>query len=116
MSKRRLWRRIGFPSKHETQRAVSRKDRPDLIAAPVVGEVKNQIRHDWEPPQIERYLATLDKAAPNDANWRGVLIRAERHLAEAAVARLNASPYAGRIQVWGVYTNKLGLTVAKRQY
>lgn len=113
---RRVWRRIGFPSAPETQRATSRDDRPDLIAAPVVGEVKNQIRQDWGPHQIERYLDTLDGSRPTEGPWRGVLIHAERHLAEAAEARLRASRDADRIQVWGVYANRLGRTVAKRQF
>lgn len=102
----RIWRQIGFPSQPQAQRHTSLEDRPDLLAESVVGEVKNQIRSDWGPPQIERYLKTLDHRRPKAAPWHGVLIHAERKLAESPRDRLTQSQDAHRIQVWGVYRRR----------
>jgi hypothetical protein len=115
-NKRSVWRAVGFPNRPEQQRRISPADRPDLYAAGVVGEVKNRLRSDWGPAQIERYLRTLDLSEPRDIPWRGVLIHAERSLSSAARERLEGSAEAHRIQVWGVYRGRFNRVVVKRQF
>lgn len=116
VNNRRVWRTIGFPSRPEPQRWISRSDRPDLRAPGVVGEVKNRLRSDWGPAQIERYLRTLDREEPSETAWRGVLIHAEPELSSATVARLRQSEYAPRIAVWGAYGGRLNRVLIERQF
>jgi hypothetical protein len=106
---RRLWRHVGFPSAPEVERRISPRDRPDLIADGVVGEVKSRIGHAWGPAQLERYLYTLDRARPEHAPWRGVLLHGEPSLAPAALSRLADSPDCDRIRAYGIVASRAPL-------
>jgi hypothetical protein len=112
---RRVWNTMGFPCRPEAQKWISAQDRPDLLAPGVVGEVKNRLRSDWGPAQIERYLNTLDRERPLEQPWRGVLIHSEREISSATLARLRQSADAHRITVWGVYRGRSARVIVKRQ-
>lgn len=115
-SKVRVWRRLGFSEGPVRQVVISSEDRPDLLAPGVVGEVKNRIRADWGPGQMERYLKTLDRERPGDAPWRGVLIHGFPTLTTAARRRLDGSPERKRIAVWSVEAAPIAGIRAKRLY
>jgi hypothetical protein len=101
-TKRRLWERLGFPSRPHKQRRLPSGLRPDLRSPGLVADVKRLITRGDGPAQLEGYIAELDLVEPNHAPWKGLLIHAHDWLDEATTERLDASPYANRIQAWAV--------------
>jgi hypothetical protein len=105
LNRRRLARRIGFPSKvnpggHKRRLPSGRV--PDLWCDEgVVGDAKNQVRVDWGPDQIEDYIAECDGTWPA-YRWRGVLVQGDPLLPPSAQTRLQKSPYRDRLTVWFV--------------
>lgn len=94
----RLWRKIGFPSAPVPQVPISPRDRPDLLADGVVGEVKRVVApKDIE--QIERYLTELERSRPRADGWRAVLIHAGK-LSPAVSARADQSTRSRQIEIW----------------
>jgi hypothetical protein len=109
----RLWRKIGFPSAPAPQQRISARDRPDLLAPGVVGEVKRRcIPKDIG--QLVRYLDELEESQPRSSGWRGVLIHAGE-LSPAVAARADQSPRSTQIEIWRLEPARLRAYKAVRQ-
>lgn len=109
----KLWRTIGFPSAPSPQVPISPRDRPDLLADGVVGEVKRQLAPK-DVRQLERYLDELERSRPRADRWRGVLIHAGL-LSPAITVRADNSPRSTQIEIWRLEPGRLGHFKAVRQ-
>lgn len=100
-SDRMLWRQVGFTAA-PTKPFLANGRRPDLFSGAdrIVGDVKNEVRVDWGPEQVEDYLDTVDATEPGPQRWRCILVHEAPTLSYAASERIAASRHADRIKVW----------------
>jgi hypothetical protein len=113
----RLARKLGFSTKVATQVILANGKRPDLWCdAGVVGDAKNRVTATWGPEQIEGYISQCDTQWPKAAPWRGVLVQGEPEMAPNARARLEASAYRDRIEVWSVFKGRFGRATSRRLF
>jgi hypothetical protein len=94
----KLWSDIGFPSAPIPQVQISPRDRPDLLADGVVGEVKRIIAPK-DIKQVERYLNELERSRARVDGWRAVLIHAGT-LSPAVRASADESTRSRQIEIW----------------
>lgn len=100
-SERALWKKVGF-TVAPTKPFLANGRRPDLFSRVdrLVGDVKNEVRVEWGPEQVEDYLDTVDTTETGPQCWRGILIHEAPTLSHAASERIAASRHADRIEVW----------------
>jgi hypothetical protein len=100
-SKRRLWKRLGFPEAPARQRVLGQAGRVDLIAGDVVGEAKRAVTLRDGPGQIERYLRHLvEVEGRRPSKLRGVLLQCAGSASNAVLERIEQSEF--RIELWTV--------------
>jgi hypothetical protein len=100
-SRRRFWRKLGFPHAPARQRILGTAGRADLIAGDVVGEAKRAVTLRDGPHQIERYLEYLETQARRPRQrLRGVLLQVAAEASDAVIERIETSRY--RLELWHV--------------